>query len=79
MKTSNRQTETLDKLYLEWSQFTEARTAREIKLKESLAEAIFVLKSIIDDLPSNKDWLNPDIETHAWRVLAKGAQYANQP
>lgn len=25
-------TETLDKLYLEWSQFTEARTAREIRL-----------------------------------------------
>ena len=26
----NKDTETLDKLYLEWSQFTEARTSREI-------------------------------------------------
>ena len=31
------ETETLDKLYLEWSQFTEARTAREIRLAKTLA------------------------------------------
>lgn len=31
------QTETIDKLYLELSQFTEARTAREIKLREAVA------------------------------------------
>jgi hypothetical protein len=29
-------TETLDKLYLEWSQFTKATTAREAKMIESL-------------------------------------------
>lgn len=29
-------TETLDKLYLEWSQFTTAETATEIKLKNAL-------------------------------------------
>ena len=29
-------TETLDKLYLEWSQFTEARTAREIRMAAAL-------------------------------------------
>jgi len=29
-------TETLDKLYLEWSQFTNARTAREIKMEKAL-------------------------------------------
>ena len=28
------ETETLDKLYLEWSQFTAARNAREIRAKE---------------------------------------------
>jgi hypothetical protein len=29
-------TETLDKLYLEWSQFTKARTAREIAMEKVL-------------------------------------------
>lgn len=31
-------TETIDKLYLEWSQFTQARTARELKMAKALAE-----------------------------------------
>jgi hypothetical protein len=30
------ETETLDKLYLEWSQFTKARTAREIAMEKAL-------------------------------------------
>ena len=30
------ETETLDKLYLEWSQFTQAKTAREIQLQARL-------------------------------------------
>jgi hypothetical protein len=30
-------TETLDKLYLEWSQFTKARTGREIEMGRALA------------------------------------------
>ena len=30
--TSQRETETLDRLYLEWSQFTKARNAREINM-----------------------------------------------
>ena len=29
-------TETLDKLYLEWSQFTKARTSREIAMENAL-------------------------------------------
>lgn len=29
------ETETLDKLYLEWSQFTKARTSRELELLEA--------------------------------------------
>lgn len=32
-------TETLDKLYLEWSQFTEARTARELRYEALLVRA----------------------------------------
>lgn len=31
-------TETIDKLYLEWSQFTKAETATEIKLKNALRQ-----------------------------------------
>ena len=34
---SDMETEILDKLYLEWSQFTKARTAREIKLRSAVA------------------------------------------
>ena len=30
------ETETLDKMYLEWSQFTKARTAREIAMGQAL-------------------------------------------
>ncbi len=32
-------TETMDKLYLEWSQFTKARTWRELALTEALVQA----------------------------------------
>lgn len=34
------QTETLDRLYLEWSQFTRARTGRELALIEPLEFAV---------------------------------------
>lgn len=38
------QTETLDKLYLEWSQFTQAKTSKEIKLASLLDEISEVLE-----------------------------------
>ena len=34
------ETETLDKLYLEWSQFTSARTFRELQLSRALKDAL---------------------------------------
>ncbi len=34
------ETETLDKLYLEWSQFTKCRTAREIAYRVAVKRAI---------------------------------------
>jgi len=34
------QTETLDKLYLEWSQFTQAKTARELQLENFIRRCI---------------------------------------
>ena len=36
-------TETLDKLYLEWSQFTKAKTKRELDLEKLLHDAQFQL------------------------------------
>jgi hypothetical protein len=36
--TNISETETLDKMYLEWSQFTSARTARELELQKRIAE-----------------------------------------
>ena len=38
------ETETLDKFYLELSQFTKAKTAREIKMKQLLSEALIELE-----------------------------------
>ena len=38
------ETETLDKIYLEWSQFTLARTPREIKLKQALENLLDVFE-----------------------------------
>ena len=35
----DKSTETLDKLYLEWSQFTQARTARELRYEALLRRA----------------------------------------
>lgn len=54
------ETETLDKLYLEWSQFTEARTQRETTLNNGIINAL--------------KWLDfPDDEPTPGRVLhAKG-------
>jgi hypothetical protein len=46
-------TETLDKLYLEWSQFTTARTHREIRMAALLLEAATQFK---DRLPVS--WQN---------------------
>ncbi len=37
------ETETLDKLYLEWSQFTKAETSKEIALNKRVASLIAVL------------------------------------
>lgn len=38
------ETDILDRLYLEWSQFTQARTMRERTLQEAIQQALFHLK-----------------------------------
>ena len=40
MDYEDAQTETLDKLYLEWSQFTTAKTDKQIQLEASLSIAL---------------------------------------
>jgi len=41
----NKQTEQIDKLFLELSQFTTAKTAREIKLEEVLNELLYIFEA----------------------------------
>ena len=36
-------------------------------------ELVYCLKSIIDDLPSGRAWLNPDIERMARNLIKEGA------
>lgn len=44
MSDERKETETLDRLYLEWSQFTSARTGRELAYRDAL-RAIIPLSS----------------------------------
>ncbi len=39
------QTETLDRLYLEWSQFTKAKTHKELYLETTLKNALHIHKT----------------------------------
>lgn len=47
-----RTTETLDKLYLEWSQFTEARTKREIDAAETMGKYFELLMAVERKFPN---------------------------
>lgn len=38
---------------------------------EVLRGAFKLLADIVDDLPTNRDWLNPELEKHARAVLAR--------
>ncbi|MDH0869718.1 hypothetical protein [Agrobacterium pusense] len=51
----SKNTETLDKLYLEWSQFTKAETAKEIKLQKRIAALIAVLVDCEDYFDGRAD------------------------
>ena len=47
------------------------------KLEQEKQEAIDVLKLIIDDLPKNRDWLDPDVEKVA-KILIKNNEDKNE-
>ena len=42
---ASKETETLDKLYLEWSQFTNARTSRELSARDLLKDIEFAYRN----------------------------------
>lgn len=48
-----------------WSDF-----ARQLECE--LSDALFILGQIINDLPSKRDWLNPDTEKAARELLRRG-------
>jgi hypothetical protein len=50
------ETETLDKLYLEWSQFTKARTRRELSMQAALSEISASMQRNWDDPINQLDW-----------------------
>lgn len=43
------ETETLDKLYLEWSQFTKARNKREIEARYAIKQALYHIRHNMSD------------------------------
>ncbi len=45
--------------------------------RSAYVEAITILKTIMNSLPSNRDWLDPDVEAMAKRILkeAKNAGF----
>lgn len=51
------QTETLDKLYLEWSQFTRAKTERELKLVSALDRIAQSNPNKFEDPVAHVDWV----------------------
>lgn len=69
------QTETLDKLYLEWSQFTKAKNNREIKLEavvEAAREVVKARKNMGDGNPIEGEYVNlvlADMQAH--KALSK--------
>jgi hypothetical protein len=66
-------TETIDRLFLELSQFTTATTRREIELRELNAE---LLQDLIEVLPYAKSWagLDDTVVRNAEKTIAKAKQ-----
>jgi hypothetical protein len=52
------QTEILDTLYLEWSQFTEVRTLRETQAKETLNKVITQMQARAVEQITQDEWIN---------------------
>jgi hypothetical protein len=64
-------TETLDKLYLEWSQFTTARTAREVRLTAALSRLLRLIEGPTPDMV-DPDYYRVSIISEAKHALTKG-------
>jgi hypothetical protein len=42
-----------------------------IERSKDFDRSLWLLKAIINDLPQNRDWLNPDVEADAKEILKK--------
>jgi hypothetical protein len=72
------ETETLDKLYLEWSQFTQARTARELNLESAihqLTEHVSIQNGKIESQAEELKFLRQAIEEVL--IYAKGIEWGS--
>ncbi len=69
-KTKHTDTDTMDMLFLELSQFTKATTAKELKLQERESEARTIIEQAIHfSYSPPPDWLD---RARKWLVNAKG-------
>lgn len=65
----NFETETLDKLYLEISQFTTAKTGREIKLEQQRDKLLEASAEFLE--MHQKGWWLPDVRDKLQQVIAE--------
>jgi hypothetical protein len=57
MSTPNQpNTETLDKLYLEWGQFTQVRTKREMKVRKGLTKVVAQMETRQVETVTPEEW-----------------------
>ncbi len=62
-------TETLDKLFLEWSQFTKARTARELAMRIALEQIRRVTTNPARNGPALQAWEIADRVLKDWEEI----------
>lgn len=69
---TSKTTETLDKLYLEWSQFTGAKTARELKLEKQKQELLRSMKPFAELVTSTNGRIPTErLSLADWHALIK--------
>lgn len=64
-------TETLDKLYLEWSVLTSARTLREVLQATEIATLKAAARALLDTIPAHYQWPGPIENSTPGQLAAK--------
>lgn len=74
-------TETLDKLYLEWSQFTKARTERELRYEALLRRCVPVIRRVPNKFRNGENISLPDQIEAAINTsdVSFGVHFADHP